>query len=86
VYRLRLDSEAEKALDRLQGATYQRVVDALLALRETPRPPGCVRLRGHDAGYRIRIGSYRVLYEVDDASRLVTVWRIGHRRDVYRDL
>ena len=86
MYRLRIESGAEKALDRLQGTTCQRVMDALAALRRNPRPLGCIDLRGHAAGYRIRVGDYRIIYEVDDAVQIITVWRVKHRRDVYRDL
>jgi mRNA interferase RelE/StbE len=56
------------------------VVDGLAA---DPRPVGVVRLAGR-AGYRVRVGDYRVVYAVDDAERVVIVARLGHRREVYR--
>lgn len=50
----------------------------------TEDSPGCEKLRGSEDRYRVRQASYRVIYEVDDAARTVTVVKIGHRRDVYR--
>jgi len=83
MYRLLLKPSAGKDLDRLQGKTWQRVRDALLALRSKPRPAGCTKLVG-DAGWRIRIGDYRAIYDIDDAARTVTILRVKHRKDVYR--
>jgi mRNA interferase RelE/StbE len=53
------------------------------ALSGDPRPSGCEKLSGQER-YRVRQGAYRILYEVDDRNRVVTVVKIGHRRDVYR--
>jgi len=83
MYRLRLESRAAKALNRLPAGAQKRVMDALAGLKANPRPAGCAKIRGEDASYRIRVGSYRVIYEVDDTAKLVIVWIIGHRRDVY---
>jgi mRNA interferase RelE/StbE len=83
VYRLRLERGADKAIAQLSGELKQRVATAIAGLRENPRPAGCIRLRGEVTAYRIRIGSYRVLYEIDDGAQVVTVWRVGLRKDVY---
>ncbi len=61
----------------------QRIVAAILALAEEPRPVGCRKLSGKDK-YRIRCGDYRVVYSVHDAILVVAVVKVGHRRDVYR--
>ncbi len=53
-------------------------------LAENPRPDGAKKLKG-ETGYRIRVGNYRVLYEIDDAAQLVIIYRVKHRRDVYRN-
>lgn len=74
---------AEKELDRLPKQEAARVLNAIRALSETPRPPGSRNLRGR-AGWRIRIGVYRVIYSIDDARQKVVVLEVGHRRDVYR--
>lgn len=54
------------------------------ALAEQPRGPGVEKLVGLDDTYRVRVGDYRILYEIDDGVLLILVVRIGHRRDVYR--
>ena len=61
----------------------QRIVRVILSLAEEPRPSGCRKLSGRDK-YRVRSGSYRILYTVEDAILIVTIVKIGHRRDVYR--
>jgi mRNA interferase RelE/StbE len=84
MYRILLTGSARKDLDRLRGANWERVRDAIFALKDQPRPPGCRKLRGGYDTYRIRIGDYRALYDVDDEARAVTLLRVKHRRDVYR--
>ena len=74
---------AQKELAQLPGGEYERVRDAIAALSIDPRPPGCRKLSGRD-GWRIRVSDYRVIYEIDDSRRVVTVVHVGHRRDVYR--
>ena len=59
----------------------QRELDAALA--DTPRPPGCKKLKGHKDQWRVRIGDWRVVYIIDDAAEVVSVTRIAHRREVY---
>jgi mRNA interferase RelE/StbE len=73
---------AQKQLSKLPNATASRIEDKLLELEQDPRPPGCKKLKGRDA-WRIRIGDYRVIYEINDGRLIVTVIAIGHRREVY---
>jgi mRNA interferase RelE/StbE len=61
----------------------QRIVAAIAALAENPRPVGCRKLSGKDK-YRIRCGDYRVVYSVEDVILVVTIAKVGHRSDVYR--
>ena len=82
-YDLRIKPSAVKELRALQPADRRRVVDRIEALAEDPRPRGCEKLTG-GSRYRVRQGFQRVLYEVDDGAQIVTVVKIGHRRDVYR--
>jgi mRNA interferase RelE/StbE len=84
-YRLRIAGRAHRELGRLPPEVIARIQDAIDALAVDPRPPACIKLRG-GAGWRIRIGDYRVVYDVDDDAQTVTVLRAGHRRDVYRNL
>ena len=56
----------------------------MLSLGEVPRPPGCKKLKGDEKTWRIRSGRYRILYQIDDSAKVVTVVGVGHRKDVYR--
>lgn len=72
-----------KDLRAIPARDVVRILQRVEALREDPRPPGCEKLSGQER-YRIRQGVYRIVYEVADEYVLVTVVRVGHRRDVYR--
>ncbi|HKP54732.1 MAG TPA: type II toxin-antitoxin system RelE/ParE family toxin [Chloroflexia bacterium] len=74
---------AQRELAGLPIEVYLRVRDAIRELAQDPRPPGHLKLAGRE-GLRLRIGDYRVIYEVDDKQLIVTILHIGHRRDVYR--
>ncbi|MCK4341380.1 MAG: type II toxin-antitoxin system RelE/ParE family toxin [Phycisphaerae bacterium] len=65
--------------------TFERVAQAILRLEHDPRPAGSKKLRGVQ-DYRLRVGQYRILYSVDDPERVVVVFAVGHRRDVYRGI
>ena len=82
-YRVLIERRAQRELDRLPVAIRQRLNAAIARLAGDPRPTGCLKLRGEDA-WRIRVGVYRVIYEIQDDRLIVTVIRLGHRRDVYR--
>jgi mRNA interferase RelE/StbE len=73
---------AQKQLHKLPKIIAIRIEDKMLELELDPRPSGCKKLRGRDA-YRIRIGDYRVIYDIEDSRLIVTVITIGHRREVY---
>jgi mRNA interferase RelE/StbE len=75
-------------LAKLPRDVQQRIVAALTGLEQNARPPGCKKLTEAGGAYRIRVGDYRVIYEVDD-DRLVlevTIVKIGNRADVYQFL
>ncbi len=84
-YAVEVARRAVKSIAQLPRSDQQRVRAAIDLLAEEPRPPGCTKLAGEDSVYRVRIGDYRILYEVIDARLIVQVVRVGHRRDVYRD-
>ncbi|MFI5092124.1 MAG: type II toxin-antitoxin system RelE/ParE family toxin [Candidatus Acidiferrales bacterium] len=75
---------AQKEHLAIPSPTYELIEHRLLALSGDPRPPGCKKLKGAEAAWRIRAGDYRILYEIDDARAVVTVATICHRKDVYR--
>jgi mRNA interferase RelE/StbE len=82
-YRVILPKSAQKDLDRLPGQISGRILVALGGLETRPRPVGCKKLRGENA-WRIRVGDYRVVYEIHDKVLQVIVVTVGHRREVYR--
>jgi mRNA interferase RelE/StbE len=73
---------AQKDLADVPLRDYKRLKDSIAALAVNPRPHGCLKLTGR-MGWRIRIGDYRVIYEVDDRNQTITVLDIGNRKDVY---
>jgi mRNA interferase RelE/StbE len=82
-YELLIKRSAAKELDALPTPDRRRIAAKIHLLAKDPRPPGVERLSGAE-WYRLRQGDYRVLFEIDDGKRTVTIVRIGHRRDVYR--
>ncbi len=82
-YTLIIQRRALRALERINEPDYSRITTAIQALADNPRPHGCKKLEGQDA-WRIRIGDYRVIYEINEQALVVTVVKVGNRRDVYR--
>jgi mRNA interferase RelE/StbE len=82
-YTLSILRRTQKEIADLPAHVRTQIRAGIAALMDDPRPPGCRKLTGRE-GWRIRVGDYRVIYEVDDASLSITVLHVGHRRDVYR--
>jgi mRNA interferase RelE/StbE len=82
-YRLVIKPSAGKELERLDDQMLRRMDAAIVRLRENPQPQGSKKLTGVPL-YRFRVGSYRVVYEIDAIRKQITVVTIGHRREVYR--
>jgi mRNA interferase RelE/StbE len=83
-YAIEILRSARKQLERIAAEHQERVLTALEALAQAPRPDGCSKLTGREA-WRIRIGDYRVVYEIDDEAKTVVIVVIAHRRDAYRN-
>ena len=82
-YHVDIARRAVKALAALPRREQQRIRAAIDLLADNPRPPGCVAMTGEAHAYRVRVGDYRIIYEVLDDRLVVQVVRVGHRRDVY---
>ena len=84
MFHVLLERAAEKDLARLALEIHDRVILAIRSLATNPRPPGCRKLAGSKCDWRIRVGDYRVVYEIAAEIRVVRIHRVRHRREVYR--
>jgi mRNA interferase RelE/StbE len=78
-----LPKSVQKVLDRLPDDIANRILARMAGLEANPRPPDVKKLKGRDA-WRIRVGDYRVIYEIHDQALQIIVITVGHRREVYR--
>jgi mRNA interferase RelE/StbE len=85
MYKIEVRRRAQRALDRLPKSDFQAVIESIRGLAQTPRPRGIEKVKSTGL-WRIRRGDYRIIYAIDDNERLVTVVRVGHRREIYRVL
>jgi mRNA interferase RelE/StbE len=82
-YALFIEKRAQRTLSRISRQDRERIADAIRRLADAPRPPGVKKLSGREA-WRIRVGHYRILYEIHDERLVILVVDIGHRREIYR--
>ena len=82
-YSLEIKQSAQKELDSVDNGLFARIDRKILALVDNPRPGGCKKLKGYKNQWRIRVGDWRVVYVIDDTTKLVTVTRVAHRREIY---
>ena len=82
-YQVNIVRSAQKSLSKIRGADFTSLKVAIIRLAENPRPHGCSKLTGRE-GWRIRVGNYRIIYEIHDRQLVVLVVAIGDRKDVYR--
>lgn len=83
MYQVHIENRERKQSLAFPQTQLDRILEAIVRLAENPRPVG-VRKLSDRPGWRIRIGEYRILYEVDDEAREIRVFRIAHRREAYR--
>ena len=84
MYRVEFASRARRMFRNLPADVQRRLDPAIQALRQDPRPPGCKKLSGEEFLWRIRVGDYRIVYQIQDNELLVLVVKVGHRREIYR--
>ena len=83
-YQVEIAPAAQRDFKRLPAEVIRKVDAAILDLEQHPRPHGCTKLEGSEDEYRVRVGDYRILYEVHDAKKLVTIAHVRNRSDAYR--
>jgi mRNA interferase RelE/StbE len=81
-YKLFIEKAALKELSKISHKEQPRIISAIKNLSKDPKPPGVKKLTGRDA-WRIRVGSYRIIYEIHDDNFVIIVVHIGHRKDIY---
>ncbi len=82
-YEIFILQRAQKELTKIEHNPYLHIVEAIRSLKENPRPSGCKKLTGRD-GWRIRVGNYRVIFEINDSEKKIVVLHVGHRHDIYQ--
>ena len=82
MYRIVISAKVWKTLVSVPQKDLNRIKTALFSLANQPRPGGCKKLSGGEA-FRIRIGHYRVIYQIDDRARIVFILKAGHRKNIY---
>ena len=84
-YSIEIKTSVEKDLETLPDDLLARIFPKIEALSQLPRPAGCQKLRGYKDQWRIRVGDWRVVYIIDDSSSHITITRVAHRREVYKN-
>ena len=84
MYQVVIERRAERDLESLPRHMFQSVTIAIRSLANNPRPVGCRKLRGSRRDWRIRIGDYRVIYEIDESRHEVRILLVRNRKDAYR--
>jgi mRNA interferase RelE/StbE len=82
-YKILIKPSAVKELNKIPKKEFSKITDKINSLSHDPRPSGCEKLAAQSA-YRIRQGSYRIIYTIEDDKLTILVIKVGHRRDVYR--
>ena len=85
-YRIEWKSSAEKELKAIDRQHIPRILEAVKSLTINPFPTQSRKLRDVEKSYRIRVGDYRIVYQVDVEEVMVTIYHIRHRKDIYRQL
>jgi mRNA interferase RelE/StbE len=84
VYEVYLEHSVERDLKRLPAEEFHRIISHITDLAENPRPAGCRKIMGSKNDWRIRVGSFRIIYEIDEKVKAVNVMKIRYRREAYR--
>ncbi|MEM9216003.1 MAG: type II toxin-antitoxin system RelE/ParE family toxin [Cyanobacteria bacterium P01_F01_bin.150] len=84
-YTLLVSKSVQKQISQLPKSVKSRAIEKIKNLASDPRPSGCIKLKGHDNQYRVRVGDYRIRYDIDDKALSIKILQCKHRRDVYKN-
>lgn len=85
MYKILLIPSGQRDLDAIKDSKLlSKIKETLLSLKSDPRPAGSIKLLNKDGGYRVRVGDYRCCYRIDDSDKAIFIYRIKHRKEVYR--
>lgn len=84
VYKIIIKPAARKELEKIDKPIRIRIIETISALSGNPRPPGCKKLVNFDNYYRVRVGDYRIIYEIRDKELIIEIVKVGNRRDIYK--
>jgi mRNA interferase RelE/StbE len=84
-YTIQIDRDAEKMLRRQGRTTKERLIKAILVLADNPHPPNSRKLEGYVDLFRLRVGDWRIIYQINDDQLLILVLEIGSRGEIYRN-
>lgn len=82
-YKIEIKKSAIKELNSIPQKDIQKIISKIRSLSSNPRPQGCTKLTNRE-DYRIRVGNYRIIYSINDDILIITVIKIGHRKEIYR--
>lgn len=85
-YRIEIKRSAAKALKKIPKANRKSIVDKIDSLAETPPNPDTTKMKGNNPFHKVRVGDYRIVYEIQEDVLVILVVKIGHRKDIYRNL
>ena len=85
-YKIEVKKSAAKALKKISKADRKRIVDKIDSLAENPPSPETTKMKGNNPFHRVRVGDYRIVYEIQEDVLLILIVKVGHRKDIYRNL
>jgi mRNA interferase RelE/StbE len=82
-YQIIIPNSVQKQIKKLSKTIQDDIFECLVKMQTNPRPSGYLKMKNTE-GYRIRLGDYRILYDIDDQAQKIKLRKIGHRRDIYK--
>lgn len=83
-YKVEIKKSALKEIGKLDRGIIGQIFNKIDLLSQNPHPPQSLKISGSEHSYRLRVGRYRILYQIDALLKIVTVYAVGHRKDIYR--